>query len=143
MHQDNWTEKIEHCEKQTNVRDCGVFTCLFTKNLLASKFIDCNSPRGINRLEMVCDLCELATISTTNNEPDWLFSDKMPANTSYKIIQSCESEKSKLDHEVSTAGLTYRQPPTPGDGNCLFHAMSDQLKRLNKPVKQQHSYARQ
>ena len=24
MHQDNWTEKIEHCEKQTNVRDCGV-----------------------------------------------------------------------------------------------------------------------
>ena len=52
MHQDNWTERIEHCEKQTNVRDCGVFTCLFTKNLLASKFIDCNSPRGINRLEM-------------------------------------------------------------------------------------------
>lgn len=103
MHQDNWTEKIEHCEKQTNFRDCGVFTCLFTKNLLASKFIDCNSPRGINRLEMVCDLCELATISTTNNEPDWLFSDKMPANTCYKIIQSCESEKSKLDHEVSTA----------------------------------------
>ena len=64
---------------------------------------------------------------------DWLFSDKMPANTCYKIIQSCESEKSKLDHEVSTAGLTYRQPPTPGDGNCLFHAMSDQLKRLNMP----------
>lgn len=92
MHQDKWTEKIEHCEKQTNVCDCGVFTCLFTKNLLASKFIDCNSPRGINLLEMVCDLCELATISTKNNEPDWLFSDKMPANTSYKIIQSCESE---------------------------------------------------
>ena len=133
MHQDNWTEEIDHCEKQTNVRDCGVFTCLFTKNLLASKFIDCNSPRGINRLEMVCDLCELATISTKNNEPDWFFSDKMPANTSYKITQSCESEKSKLDHEVSTTGLTYRQPPTTGDGNCLFHAMSDQLKRLDMP----------
>lgn len=54
MHQDNCTEKIEHCEKQTNVSDCGVFTSLFTKNLLASKFIDCNSPRGINRQEMVC-----------------------------------------------------------------------------------------
>ena len=84
-------------------------------------------------LRLVCDLCELATISATNNEPDWLFSDKRPANTCYKIIKSCESEKSKLDHEVSTAGLTYRQPPTPGDGNCLFHAMSDQLKRLNMP----------
>ena len=38
-----------------------------------------------------------------------------------------------LEPEVSTAGLTYRQPPTPGDGNCLFHAMSDQLKRLDMP----------
>ena len=82
---------------------------------------------------MVCDLCELATISTKNNEPDWSFSDKMPENTSYKIIQSCESEKSKLDHEVSTTGLTHRQPPTPGDGNCLFHAMGDQIKRLDMP----------
>ena len=82
---------------------------------------------------MVCDLCELATISTKNNEPDLLFSDKMPANTSYKIIQSCESEKSKLDHEFSTTGPTYHQSPTPGDGNCLFHAMSDQLKRLDMP----------
>ena len=69
---------------------------------------------------MVCDLCELATISTTNNEPDWLFSDKMSANTSYKIIQSCESKKSKLDHDVSTAGLTYRQPPTPGEGDIVY-----------------------
>lgn len=82
---------------------------------------------------MVCDLCELATISTTNNEPDWLFSGKMPPKTSYITIQSCECEKSKLEHEVSAAGLTYRQPPTPGVGNCLFHAMSDQLKRLNMP----------
>ena len=61
---------------------------------------------------MFCDLCELATISTKNNEPDWLFSDKMPANTSYKIIQSCESEKSKLDHNVSTTGLTRSAPNT-------------------------------
>lgn len=42
MLQDNWTEKIDHCEKQTNVGGCGVFTRLFTKNLLASKFTDCN-----------------------------------------------------------------------------------------------------
>ena len=109
MHQDNWTEKIEHCEKQTNVRDCGVFTCLFTKNLLASKFTDSNSPRSINRLEKVCDLCELATISTKNNEPDWLFSDKMPANSNYTIIQSCESEKSKLEHEVSADLCQYME----------------------------------
>ena len=47
MHQDNWIKKID-CEKQTTSRDCWVFTCVFTKNLLASKFIDCTSPRGIN-----------------------------------------------------------------------------------------------
>ena len=82
---------------------------------------------------MVCDLCELATISTTNNEPDWLFGDKLPANTSYTIIQSCKSEKSKLQREVSAGGLTHRQPPKPADGNCLFHATSDQIKCPNMP----------
>ena len=35
-----------------------------------------------------------------------------------------------LNLEVKKCGLKYRQPPTPRDGNCLFHAFSDQLKRL-------------
>ena len=39
----------------------------------------------------------------------------------------------KLDREVASAGLSYRQPPTPKDGNCLFHAMRDQLTRMEKP----------
>lgn len=33
-----------------------------------------------------------------------------------------EDQKVALDQEVASAGLTYyRQPPTPKDGNCLFH----------------------
>lgn len=32
-----------------------------------------------------------------------------------------------LDREVTNAGLTYHQPHTHTDSNCLFHAMSDQL----------------
>ena len=43
-----------------------------------------------------------------------------------------EVPKIRLDREVANAGLTYRQPPTPKDGNCLFHAMSDQLTRVGK-----------
>ena len=35
-----------------------------------------------------------------------------------------------LNLEVKKCGLKYRQPPTPRDGNCLFHAFSDQRKRL-------------
>ena len=43
------------------------------------------------------------------------------------------SEKEKLDLEVQSAGLQYRDPPTPKDGNCMFHAFSDQLARLGFP----------
>jgi len=41
-----------------------------------------------------------------------------------------ETPRFQLDNEVSNAGLTYRHPSMPKDGNCLFHAMSDQLTRL-------------
>ena len=30
---------------------------------------------------------------------------------------------------MGNAGLAYRQPPTPKDGNCLFRAMHDKLPR--------------
>ena len=42
------------------------------------------------------------------------------------------SPKNRLDREVGNAALTYRQPPTPGDESCLFHAMNDQLIRLGR-----------
>ena len=40
--------------------------------------------------------------------------------------------KIRLGRELTNAGLTYRQPPAPKDGNCLFHAMSDKLTRVGK-----------
>ena len=43
-----------------------------------------------------------------------------------------KSPKSRLDLELRKAGLTYRHPPAPKDGNCLFHAMNDQLIRLGR-----------
>ena len=43
-----------------------------------------------------------------------------------------EVPKIRLDREVTNAGLTYRQPPTPKDGNYLFHIMSEKLTRVGK-----------
>ena len=48
-----------------------------------------------------------------------------PENTS-------DSPENLLDKEVGNARLAYRQPPTPKDGNFLFHAMHDQLVRLGR-----------
>lgn len=45
------------------------------------------------------------------------------------------SEKEKPDVEVQSAGLQYRDPPTPKDRNCMFHAISDQLARFGSTPK--------
>ena len=81
------------------------------------------------RDEMAGDLLNLATAGTNRIQDlpkniQWIFKEDANQN---------ESAKSKLDREVTNAGLSYRQPPTPKDGNCLFHAMSDQLTRMGKP----------
>ena len=78
------------------------------------------------RNEMVSDLSELASSGSRINDRakglNWLTQDA--------VLNPVESEKRKLDTEVENAGLTYRDPPTPKDGNCMFHAVSDQLVRL-------------
>ena len=78
---------------------------------------------------MASDLLNLTTAETNRFQDfpeslQWMFGDDDNQN---------ESPKSKLDKEVTSAGLSYRQPPTPKDGNCLFHTISDQLKRMGKP----------
>ena len=39
-----------------------------------------------------------------------------------------ETNHKNLDSNVANAGLKYRDPRPPGDGNCLFHALADQLQ---------------
>ena len=75
---------------------------------------------------------DLLNLSTTENRVD-----DLPDNLQW-IVQNGfqaspnEAPKIRLDREVTNAGLTYRQPPTPKDRNCLFHAMSYQLTRVGK-----------
>ena len=130
FHENNWDEKLPKCPKQMNKIDCGVFTCLLAKHLISGE--QCNNadikvdhPRD----EMASDLLNLATAGTNRVQDlpenlQWIFKENANQN---------ESAKSKLDREVTSAGLSYRQPPTRKDGNCLFYAMSDQLTRMGKP----------
>lgn len=51
------------------------------------------------------------------------------------MMQFAVSQREKLDGEVENAGLNYRDPPTPKDGNCMFHALSGQLVRPRMTLK--------
>ena len=117
----NWDEELPKCPKQMNKTDCGVFTCLFAKHLISEECnyddIKLDQPRD----EMAGDLLNLATAGTNRVQDlpenlQWIFREDANHN---------ESAKSKLDREVASAGLSYRQPPTPKDGNCVFHAVSE------------------
>ena len=76
--------------------------------------------------QMVGDLLELAASSKCCSDFRWLSSDAFGKGKNSEEM----SEKEKLDLEVQSAGLQYRDPPTPKDGNCMFHAIRDQLARL-------------
>ena len=75
---------------------------------------------------MVSDLLNLASALSAENDLPKVF--RWMADCQ-QASDNREFPKNRLDIEVGNAGLAYRQPPTPEDGNCLFHAMHDQLLR--------------
>ena len=65
---------------------------------------------------MASDLLNLASALRGDNFPEvfqWMADCQ-------QAFDNSESPKSRLDKEVGNAGLTYRQPPTPGDGTVYF-----------------------
>ena len=53
--------------------------------------------------------------------------------TMYSLLQMTlsaadSSPQNNLDSDIAVAGLKYREPETPGDGNCLFHGIAEQLR---------------
>ena len=83
------------------------------------------------RNEMVGDLLELAASNKCCGDFRWLSGDAVGKRKKAEEM----SEKEKLNVEVQSAGLQYRDPPTPKDGNCMFHATSDQLACLDLTLK--------
>ena len=61
------------------------------------------------------------------NELKKIFSD-LARNIKILMKSNKTTNHENLDSNVANAGLRYREPRTPGDGNCLFHALSDQLQ---------------
>ena len=88
---------------------------------------------GDFRNEMVGDLLELAASNKCCGDFRRLSGDAVGKRKNAEEM----SEKEKLDVEVQSAGLQYRDRPTPKDGNCMFHAISDQLARLGLTLKNQ------
>ena len=83
------------------------------------------------RNEIVGDLFELAASNKRCGDFRWLSGDAVGKRKNAEEM----SEKEKCDVEVQSAGLQYRDPPTPKDGNCMFQAISDQLARLGLTLK--------
>ena len=82
---------------------------------------------GEPRDEMASDLLNLASALRAENDLPKVFQRMADCQ---QASDNRESPKNRLDKEVGNVGLTYRRPPTPKDGNSLFHAMYDQLLRL-------------
>ena len=82
---------------------------------------------GEPRDEMASDLLNLASALRAENDLPKVFQRMADCQ---QASDNRESPKNRLDKEVGNAGLAYRRPPTPKDGNSLFHAMYDQLLRL-------------
>ena len=84
---------------------------------------------GEPRDEMASDLLNLASALRAENDLPKVFQRMADCQ---QASDNRESPKNWLDKEVGNAGLAYRRPPTPKDGNSLFHAMYDQLLRLGR-----------
>ena len=85
---------------------------------------------GEPRDEMVSDLLKLASALRTESDLREVF--QWMADCRQASDNTSESPKSLLNKAVGNAELACRQPPTPKDVNCLFHAMHDQLVRLER-----------
>ena len=99
-----WTRFLK-CPKQTNKTDCDVFTCLGT--------ISRSQPKSITLLIVSPTQWNGQWFTEPCNSQNWKIPD-LPENLQWISGQNTnpnESARRKLDKEVTSAGLSYHQPP--------------------------------
>jgi hypothetical protein len=111
--------------RQTNGEDCGIFVMKFAKCILNNESTQFRRKSTELRNELASDIVKGSKKYEEKKSPDDF------SSTLYSLLRmtlSSSSDPSSLDYHIAMAGLRYREPRTPADGNCLFHAIVDQLR---------------
>ena len=116
--------------QQKNDKDCGVFVCKFAKDIFEPHTHKFSQDSEVLRKEIVCDFSRLTLEKLKSNtllkQYVWLADD---ASNSFSETDNNDGYVS-LCQQVTGAGLEFRKA-VPMDGNCFFHAVSDQLQRVS------------
>ena len=100
-----------NAQDRTTTQIAGFLPACLQKNVMSSSgLVLDDDPRS----EITADLLNLASTSDGENDLPEVF--RWMANDMQDFD---ESPKCRLEKEVGNAGLTFHQPPTPKDGNCL------------------------
>ena len=83
----------------------------------------CSDRQHQAAFEEIKELLTTAPVLTMPNA-----NDRSNLDTDASNEANHETNHENLDSNVANAGLKYRDPRPPGDGNCLFHALADQLQ---------------
>ena len=121
----SWKRKVcKNLAQQRNDKDCGAFVCKYAKSVVQRSTLNFDLDPFLLRNEILTDL-------TANDNKDL----QKPRRDSILKKDSNRPNRSSIEslqEEVLLSGMQFKQG-VPGDGNCFFHAVADQLKRIGEP----------
>ena len=130
LNRNNFTVRYaDNLTLQSNDVDCGVLAMKYVKCLVNGDSLKFNYSSSDLRRELVKDI-KIGS-EKVSKEVDDFKSTLLSLMRMTLSAPNNSTTQSDLDFNIAIAGLQYREPRTPGDGNCLFHAIADQLRIHN------------